>query len=67
MDPDKANTDERIRDRALQLWEQRGRPEGYESEFWEQAKRELKSEADGGRTSTRDAVSRSGGGSDGPR
>jgi hypothetical protein len=35
-------TDEQIRDRAHQLWETAGRPEGREHEFWYRAERELK-------------------------
>lgn len=36
-----APTDEEIRERAHQLWEQAGRPEGREQEFWHQAEQEL--------------------------
>ena len=35
-------TDDQIRTRAHQLWEQAGRPEGREQEFWHQAEQELK-------------------------
>jgi hypothetical protein len=34
-------TDEEIRTRAHQLWEQAGKPDGRENEFWHQAEREL--------------------------
>jgi len=34
-------TDDQIRVRAHQLWEQAGKPEGREDEFWHQAEREL--------------------------
>ena len=34
-------TEEQIRKRAFELWEQAGRPEGREDEFWNQAQREL--------------------------
>jgi hypothetical protein len=34
-------TDERIRTCAHQLWEQAGKPDGRENEFWHQAEREL--------------------------
>jgi hypothetical protein len=34
-------TDEQIRIRAHQLWEQSGKPNGREEEFWHQAEREL--------------------------
>jgi hypothetical protein len=44
------STDEKIRDRAHQLWELAGRPEGREHEFWYEAEREIKSSVkpDGG-------------------
>jgi general stress protein YciG len=35
-------TDDQIRNRAHQLWEIAGRPEGREDEFWHEAERELK-------------------------
>ena len=35
-------TDEQIRERAHQLWELAGQPEGREQDFWYQAERELK-------------------------
>jgi Protein of unknown function (DUF2934) len=34
-------TDEQIRARAHQLWEQSGKPDGRGDEFWHQAEREL--------------------------
>jgi hypothetical protein len=34
-------TDDQIRNRAHQLWEQAGKPEGREDEFWHQAEQEL--------------------------
>jgi len=34
-------TDDQIRLRAHQLWEQAGKPDGREDEFWHQAEREL--------------------------
>ena len=36
---------EKIRDRAYQLWDRAGQPEGREQEFWYDAEREL-AEAD---------------------
>jgi hypothetical protein len=33
--------DERIRRRAYEIWEESGRPEGMESQHWEQAAREI--------------------------
>ncbi|CCE11378.1 conserved hypothetical protein [Bradyrhizobium sp. STM 3843] len=35
-------TDEKLRERAHQLWEQAGRPEGQQDEFWYQAEQELR-------------------------
>ena len=34
-------TEEQIRVRAHELWEQAGKPEGRENEFWHQAEKEL--------------------------
>ena len=42
VQPD-AETNEQIRRRAFQLWEEAGCPEGVGNEFWLQAERELKS------------------------
>jgi len=36
---------EPIRIRAYQLWEQAGRPEGGDLEFWERARQEIEAEA----------------------
>ena len=36
----------KIRDRAYQLWEQAGQPEGRDAEFWHEAERELSEEED---------------------
>jgi hypothetical protein len=36
--------DERIRQRAYQIWEEEGRPEGQETRHWEEASREFSSE-----------------------
>lgn len=33
--------EERIRERAHQLWELAGKPEGRQDEFWREAEREL--------------------------
>ena len=35
-----------IRIRAHELWEQAGKPEGKDEEFWQQAERELKAADD---------------------
>jgi hypothetical protein len=63
-------TQDRIRRRAHELWEQHGSREGHEAEYWHQAERELKSEASSSDTSrgvSANAPSaRSGSGSDGP-
>ncbi len=61
------SSDDQIRLRARELWEERGRPEGYEDQFWEQAERDLKSKGVLGGASTQGGAPRSGGGSDGPR
>jgi hypothetical protein len=37
-------TDEQIRERAYQLWEQLGRPEGRADEFWHLAEQDLLNE-----------------------
>ena len=36
----------KIRDRAYQLWDQAGQPEGRDWEFWHDAERELAEEED---------------------
>ena len=43
-------TDEQIRTRAHQLWEEAGKPDGRDDEFWHQAERELLSMEDLGET-----------------
>jgi Protein of unknown function (DUF2934) len=59
--------DDRIKQRALELWQQRGSPEGYESEFWLQAERELNGQTDANSVGGANAAgAKSGGGSDGP-
>jgi hypothetical protein len=70
MDQHADETQDRVRQRAYELWEQHGSREGHEAEFWHQAERELKGEAsssDTNRGITANAPSaRSGSGSDGP-
>ena len=44
-------TQDRVRQRAYELWEQHGSREGHEAEFWHQAERELKGEASSSDTS----------------
>jgi hypothetical protein len=41
--------DERIRQRAHEIWEREGRPHGLEQEHWDRATREI--DAEGGRVS----------------
>ena len=59
-------TEAQVRQRAFQLWEERGHPEGYEAQFWLQAERELKGEDNGIGASVNAPSAKSGGGSDGP-
>jgi hypothetical protein len=70
MEPSTTDTQDQIRRRAFELWEQHGSREGYEAEFWSQAERELRGEASSRDTSrgvSANAPSaRSGSGSDGP-
>ena len=37
-------TDKEIQNRAYEIWERNGRPEGREDEFWHQAEAELRAE-----------------------
>jgi hypothetical protein len=41
-----SNTEERIRARAHEVWEQNGRPTGRDLEFWLLAEREIKERSD---------------------
>jgi hypothetical protein len=70
MEQHASDVQDRIRQRAYELWEQHGSQEGHEAEFWHQAERELNGEASGSDTSrgvsANAAYSRSGSGSDGP-
>jgi hypothetical protein len=59
-------TEDQIRLRAFELWDVRGRPEGYANEFWTQAERELCGAQGGQSGSPNAAGATSGGGSDGP-
>jgi Protein of unknown function (DUF2934) len=45
-------TEEQIRSRAHELWEQAGKPDGREDEFWHQAERELKQKQELGDTAS---------------
>ena len=64
-------TQDRVRQRAYELWEQHGRSDGHEAEFWHQAERELNGEASSSDTSkgvsANAGYARSGSGSDGRR
>jgi hypothetical protein len=40
---DKTDEDE-IRERAHQLWEQAGKPDGQDEQFWREAERQLRDE-----------------------
>jgi len=42
MAPSTNDTEDQVRQGAFELWQQGGRPKGYEAEFWLQAERELK-------------------------
>ncbi len=70
MEPSTNGTENQVRQRAYELWEQHGSREGHEAEFWHQAERELKGEASSSDTSrgisANAASARSGSGSDGP-
>lgn len=39
--------EDRIRARAYEIWERKGRPEGREQEHWDDAKREIEGEGSG--------------------
>ncbi len=60
-------TNEQVKQRALELWEQRGRPEGHDAEFWTQAERELALGENLSGVTANATSGRSGSGSDGPR
>jgi len=40
MSENKSSNEEQVRKRAYELWEQAGRPEGRNDEFWNQAEME---------------------------
>ena len=52
MDEDKQT----IRERAHKLWEEAGRPEGYQDQFWHEAERQLKEEHIRREQKTRDSL-----------
>ena len=37
-------TEQEVRERAHQIWERQGKPEGREEEFWKLAEQELRNE-----------------------
>ena len=37
-------TETEIKNRAYEIWERNGKPEGKEDEFWQQAEQELRNE-----------------------
>ncbi|SNR44296.1 DUF2934 domain-containing protein [Paracoccus sediminis] len=43
------NDQERIKQRAHEIWESEGRPEGREAEHWSRAEEELRSQSGGGK------------------
>jgi hypothetical protein len=67
MQPVSNVTDEQIRQRAFELWEQRGRPEGHDAEFWAQAERELGLGENRSGATANAFSARSGSGSEGTR
>jgi DUF2934 family protein len=60
------NRDERVKERAFELWQQHGSQEGYQAEFWAQAERELDGEGNTIGTTANARSAKSGSGSDGP-
>jgi Tfp pilus assembly major pilin PilA len=59
-------SNDQIKQRALELWEQRGRPEGHDAEFWTQAERELTLGENPTAVTANATQGGSGSGSDGP-
>lgn len=57
---------QQIAQRARELWDERGRPEGRDAEFWTQAERELALGENRRATTANASSGRSGSGSDGP-
>jgi hypothetical protein len=43
-DPMREPTEQEIKNRAYEIWERNGRPEGKEEEFWRLAEQELRNE-----------------------
>lgn len=53
-----ATSHDQIRDRAYALWEEAGRPDGRDKEFWEAAERQLSERSDLDLSQERDEVQR---------
>ncbi|MET0528409.1 MAG: DUF2934 domain-containing protein [Microvirga sp.] len=66
MEPRVDNTEEQVRRRAFELWEEHGRPEGYDEEFWLQAERQLKGGANSSGITANAPSAKSGSGSESP-
>jgi len=49
-------TEQEIRERAHRLWEQAGKPEGREDEFWRAAEQQLRNEDKSKTTRTPDTL-----------
>lgn len=64
MDQTRTISEEQIKKRAFELWQQHGAREGYESQFWAQAELELKGAEKVQLTSPPPYYARSGSGSD---
>ena len=64
MEPRADNTEEQVRRRAFELWEEHGRPEGYDEEFWLQAERQLKGGANSSGITANAPSAKSGSGSE---
>ncbi|HLK70766.1 MAG TPA: DUF2934 domain-containing protein [Steroidobacteraceae bacterium] len=47
-----SSDEQMVRERAYALWEQAGRPDGRENEFWHRARQQLMTEGDHSRSST---------------
>jgi hypothetical protein len=59
-------SDDQVKQRAFELWQQHGSREGYQAEFWAQAERELEGDGNTIGTTANAESAKSGSGSDGP-
>ena len=48
--------EERVRQRAYEIWEREGRPEGSHDEHWERASREIEAEEGGSVSGTASSI-----------